>query len=328
MDDFHPPLSALQEGLAQTKLFVREHTNGHWDWRLERRVARGMHVPPLPRTRRRHAVWGVSVFRDEVDIAMQTIDHMLAQGVDHLLVADHGSTDGTRELLLHRADEDDRLHVALDSSRGHFQKEKVTHLSRLAWRAGARWVVPFDADEWWFARGQTLKQFFARSEARLVRAQTVNALVVTRGAIDSTSEMIFDPSASAAEKVAFRSHPLALVGPGNHGVARVGNQASGLVIAHVPYRSAAQLLRKCRVGAQALDEAWASESEGWHWRAGAKLSLAQAEKMWGEMCGGSPAPQIGWAAAHLDARERVLTWRSWDPSGVVAIPDFNGAVEG
>lgn len=297
----------------QLKLFISEHLNGHWDWRIERSVARAITVPELPRTRPRDELWAVSVVRDEADIVLSTIDQLLRQGVDHVLIADHGSRDGTREMLLRRAQTDSRVHVAIDSSRAHYQKEKISLLSRLASQAGARWVLPFDADEWWFARDQSVKQFLQESEATVIRAATVNAIVTTQGTLGDESELMIEPTASADSKVAFRAHRFVLVGPGNHGVARVGTEQAGLVIVHVPYRSADQLVRKAKTGARALDDAGASESEGWHWRVGARLSAEQAEEMWRSMLAGAAAPEIGWRATDPAVRERVLTWSSWDP---------------
>jgi hypothetical protein len=46
---------------------------------------------------------------------------------------------------------DSRVHVVTDREPAYFQAAKMTRLARAAARAGADWVVPFDADELWFA---------------------------------------------------------------------------------------------------------------------------------------------------------------------------------
>ena len=75
-----------------------------------------------------------------------------------MLIADNGSTDET-PLLLAELAKRYRVHVALDREAGHYQGVKMTILSDWARRAGADWIVPFDADEFWFAPEGTLGDF-------------------------------------------------------------------------------------------------------------------------------------------------------------------------
>lgn len=251
--------------------------------------------------------------RDEIDVIDAVLAHLLRQGVDHILVADHLSTDGTRERLEQLARDDGRIHVALDREPGHFQMEKMSHLSRTAWRAGAGWVIPFDADEFWFAEGASLGAFLRSSRANVIRARSTFMLPASDGDVSIDSVFALDRSGTSAPKVAFRAHPLALVGPGNHGVARVGEHAEGLHIAHLPYRGTAQTARKYRTGAAALDLAGAPRDEGWHWRAGAMLTDEEIGRTWDRMLAGDPVPALGWPGVDLAVRARVLAWPSWDP---------------
>ena len=64
----------------------------------------------------------------------------------------------TREFLLNLASRDPRIHVALDEEPAYHQSEKMTWLAHCAWRAGADWIVPFDADEFWFAPGRSVAE--------------------------------------------------------------------------------------------------------------------------------------------------------------------------
>ena len=129
--------------LGQLSWVVREYAS--WE-RLRRQalVARRMEMPNLPRRRRRIGeVWGVAMVRDELDVIGTTLDHLLSQGVDRVLVADTGSVDGTRELLEERARDDDRVLVGVDPIVAYYQAEKMTWLAHRAWRAG---VFPNAAD--------------------------------------------------------------------------------------------------------------------------------------------------------------------------------------
>lgn len=306
-----------QEWFDQPKLFVAEHLNGHWSWPTEHTVGGALRFPPMPRRRGRSQLWAVSVVRDEIDIIGATVDHLLSQGVDHVLIADHRSSDGTREALLERSAQDPRIHVVLDDQTGHFQKEKISRLAHAAWRAGASWVIPFDADELWFARGTTVRGFLGNCASDLVTAKSINAVPVDTGPITRSSEFILADT-EAASKVAVRAHPLVLIGPGNHGAARVGAATEGLFIAHLPYRNAKQVALKYRNGAQALDAAGAADFEGWHWRVGAGMSTLELESVWERMRRGELVPELGWGGADPDARARVLAWPSWDPERVLS----------
>ena len=306
--------AARREWFDQPRCFLAEHLNGHWDARTERRVSRALALPPLPRRRPRDEVWGVSVVRDEADIIELSVAHLLDQGVDHVLVADHLSRDGTTEKLRDLAQHDPRVHVVADHEPGHFQKEKVSRLARAAWRAGARWVVPFDADEFWFAPGQPLARYLLEREATVVSGRMVDLLPLSAPVARST-DFLVDRSGAGPRKVAFRAHPLALVGPGNHGVAREGADEPGLIVAHVPYRGPAQMRRKFALGASALRAAGASAAEGWHWVAGERYSEDQVAERWEAMRRGDGVEEIGWRGVDRSLTQRVLEWTCWPLDG-------------
>ena len=300
---------ARREWVDQPRCFVGEHLNGHWSARIEWRISRTFDLPSLPH-RRRDQVWGVSMVRDEADIIGLCVDHLLDQGVDHLLIADNLSHDGTRQMLLDMARRDPRIHVALDREPGYFQKEKMSFLSRVAWRCGARWIVPFDADEFWFASAGSLAAHLRRTDAAVFSARMVNLL--PQGELGGrATEFMIDRSDTGPRKVAFRAHPLALLAPGNHGVARVGVDEPGLIVAHVPYRSASQMRSKFTTGATAIKLAGPSWAGGWHWTAGERFSDDEIAHLWGSMQEGAGVEEIGWRGVDTSSTERVLQWASW-----------------
>lgn len=159
-------VNQLPEPVRQNAQLARR-VFGHWRDKDRRErdltVARGMKgtLPPV-RPRRRDQVWAVSVVLNEVDIIESTVRHHLDQGCDHILIADNMSTDGTFELL---RDLSRTLPVTVlsDTTKPFYQGAKVTWLSRVAWLSGARWIIPFDADERWFAPGESLREFFTRN---------------------------------------------------------------------------------------------------------------------------------------------------------------------
>lgn len=99
--------------------------------------------------------------RDESDIIGPVIENHLAQGVDHLIVTDNGSVDGTFEILESFGD---ALDLRQDPVQRKQQHAVVTAMARDAFtRYGADWVVNADADEFWVPRrsASTLKDSFS-----------------------------------------------------------------------------------------------------------------------------------------------------------------------
>lgn len=93
---------------------------------------------------------GVTCVRNEIDVIDFVLYHHLNQGVDLILIADNGSTDGTFEFLIKLSEEDKR--IKLYSFPGEFkQQEIITELSRDAHSFGCEWIIPFDADEVWLS---------------------------------------------------------------------------------------------------------------------------------------------------------------------------------
>jgi glycosyl transferase family 2 len=276
----------------------------------------GLRFPFLrPRRRVPGSVWACSMVRDEVDIIDLTLDHLLRQGVQHVLVADNGSTDGTLERLRERARTDERVHVAVDREGRFFQGAKMTRLAQVAAMAGADWVVPVDADELWFAPDGTLAEHLARTEADQITADMFNAVPRSGGGF------LLDAQPTGWKKVAFRAHPLARVEFGNHAVGRVGRRDHGLHIAHVAYRSAEHLRRKLVQGAAAVDTSGIADETCYHWRWGADLDEATLDDVWSNVAAGRPDPRIDWQGL-TDPREAAIqTWREWPAGSFRRQPD-------
>jgi hypothetical protein len=305
------------------RVFVKEHLNGHHDWRRRRYAARHLELPAdleLLRTPRdEDSVWAVGIVHNEDDVLRLCVDHLWAQGFDRMLVVDHKSTDGTADLLAELARADPRIGVARYPLGGFYQSELMTTLARVVRRLGAGWLVPVDADEFWFADGQSVSEFLRAQSADVVQARRFNAIPLDDQL--TTGTLVAFCPAPILRKVAFRPHPLALVAPGNHGVAQVGEVTTGLRIVHLPYRDPQRLLAKFRDGAQALEGTGVVPEFAWHWKAGSRWSGNEAEAMWQAMRRGEPVPEIGWTDASLDLTARPLRWHSWDPDAMLPTTD-------
>jgi len=99
--------------------------------------------------------------RDEADVVDAQIAFHLHAGVDFVVATDNRSEDATTEILERYAREG-VLHLIRESGDDLRQSEWVTRMAQLAATDfGADWVLNTDADEFWLARGGTLKELLA-----------------------------------------------------------------------------------------------------------------------------------------------------------------------
>jgi hypothetical protein len=110
--------------------------------------------------------------RDEADIVEEQVKFHLNAGVDYVIATDNLSQDGTSEILESYA-RDGHLHLIREESEYLRQAEWVTRMARLAAEEfGADWIIHSDADEFWWPRGESLKEVLASIPERygVVRA--------------------------------------------------------------------------------------------------------------------------------------------------------------
>lgn len=223
------------------------------------------------------SVFAVSLIKDEADIVRATVSRMIAQ-VDHVMVADNGSTDGTREIL-----DDLSCTVIDDPEVGYYQARKMTELALLAHDAGAEWVVPFDADEVWLARdGRRLAEVLPELEQPVAAAEMFNHYASGRDEAgrDPIERMGWRTrDALSLPKVAARPVLKVSIAQGNHTAHYPYGVAEGLLeIRHFPYRSPEQFVSKARNGAAAYAATTLDRDVGLHWREYGELVEYEGEQ--------------------------------------------------
>ncbi len=89
----------------------------------------------------------ISIVKNEVDI-IEALARHTRTWVDHHLLFDHDSTDGTREILVALVREGLPLTIYHGSAVSKSQQSRSNHLAQIAFEThGADWVLPLDADE-------------------------------------------------------------------------------------------------------------------------------------------------------------------------------------
>lgn len=213
----------------------------------------------------------VSMVKNEADVIVPVVERLLAQRVDRVVVCDNGSTDGTRDLLADLARRAP-VNVLDDRDPAFLQAEKMSALADSAWRTHhPRWIVPFDADEWW-----TLPPRLPRFGAD-VRGTPIFNHVCT--GLDDAAEpdpirrMRWRRPASRYHKVIVRWRPQYRLEMGNHHALRKAARLAmgaleGIELHHFGVRSLGHMIRKFVDGRRAVEAAGDAVGSGLatHWR--------------------------------------------------------------
>ena len=219
--------------------------------------------------------------RDEADIIDAQVAFHLNAGADFVIATDNNSQDGTNEIL-RRYERQGVLHLIHEPAEGVHQSEWVTRMARLAaTELGADWVINTDADEFWWPRGESLKNVLAAVPERFGVVEAFWRTFVPRPDDDRSfaermtarltqQAPINDPSSfyRPVTKVAHRADPAVVVGRGNHGL--VGSALLPLhswhpvEVLHFPLRSYAQWRRKVELQGVAFTEHIERAGTGYH----------------------------------------------------------------
>ena len=280
-------------------------------------------------------LYGVSMVRNEADIVRANVLYHLAAGFDRLLIVDNASTDGTRRAL-RGLGRDPRVRWTRD--RGSFRQGEVfTELARQAFAEGADWVAPVDADDFWYARGASIKEVLAHSGATVLKVRHLD-FIQRRGQRESSPDALLTmtrrvpepvdralaPDLLAAGKVSYiemaRLHKLVSrtseamkMVKGAHSLEGVDGpvvETDELVILHAPLRSLAHLESRA-TSADRRTGTGASLGPGWHARRWQKLK-------------GEGVLEAEWAANSYDEDGSLDVYGA--PHGTIFDPTLRDAV--
>src|ERR1700687_5078239 len=237
-------------------------------------------------------LFGEVMLRNEADVVESVVRHTISL-LDGLLIVDHGSKDGTSEILGALVAEGLPLEVERDPSVGYLQSEIMTRSVRHVFsRHGADFVFALDGDEFLkIARRDLLDGVLATLPHGLHAAMQWQTYVPE---FDKGSQAAGNILARAKRRLAQEGHglhkvtaarafadtPHAVIAVGNHVVlpgaghsvaqqpvkhARIA--AEVVALAHLPVRSARQLTNKIVIGWRAHCAARRSNADlAFHWR--------------------------------------------------------------
>ena len=211
------------------------------------------------------------MIRDEADIVGAMLTHQREQGVDHVIVTDNASVDGTVDLL-RTFERQGFVTLWHDPEHRKQQYRVVTRMARhAATELGADWVINADADEFMVARdpGRTIRDVLAAvpPSVDVLRIPVVNLtgapsrvgsglarlhLRDQRSESELTTAGIpFHPTPNAVH----RGHPEVEIAQGNHRAEAPGwgapVDALDAEVLHLPWRSWKQYSYKVRVSGEA-----------------------------------------------------------------------------
>jgi hypothetical protein len=230
---------------------------------------------------------GATVVRNGADVIESCVRHNLTV-LDGIAIVDHGSFDGTSDILAALAREGLPVFVARDETPAFDQSAMINRLVRHVFSTSdADWVFPIDSDEFLKVRSRPVLEEILRSVPPQCYLLMPWLTYVPRfGADDDMPTLLRGARRLANErhglrKVVLRRHfhenTAATVMKGNHGVHRgtslpLANAdlmcaSDDVALAHVPVRSAPQFAAKIATGwLGTLATGAVAGGESFHWR--------------------------------------------------------------
>jgi Glycosyl transferase family 2 len=209
--------------------------------------------------------------RDEIDIIEQNIDFHLGLGIEHFVVTDNGSVDGTRDIL---ADFKRRLGKSIviidDAEPAHHQSVRVDRMIQVAKKEfRPRWIISSDADEFWYpASGRYDSEIDGRKN--VLNCYWHNFLPRPNMPWQEFTDVGEMPGYHGRTSKTFcLARGLVGMYKGNHesrSIPCVISRSDNIRVYHYPVRSYEQFERKVVQGHRASVKALDPESVNFHWR--------------------------------------------------------------
>jgi glycosyltransferase involved in cell wall biosynthesis len=260
-----------------------------------------------------------TMVRNEADILPYFL-RRAAQLFDHIILVDHRSTDGSREICKQAAEFGAPLSVFTFQYQGYYQQQISRAASKLAFERGASWVLFLDADEILDIDDRTslARQLRQAEEVGIALFPWKNCIPLRYGSFRSIplEDGYWAPQKTSKyckigihSKIA-RQHPDYLIHMGNHAISARSDlpPLEGTIageILHFPIRSLDRLIFKLQSGCDAY-RALANPRgmNGFHWFQMLELMKLRNNELSNE--------QLNWIIANYG--ELMSELRDFDPA--------------
>jgi len=200
----------------------------------------------------------------DADISPFTIRHLLASGIDKVLIDLVPAEDNTSALIHDLQSEfPSNIQIIESDSIYIWGSRRMTALANLAYEQGAELVIPCDSDELFYGLGDRNLGDEIRDAQGWVWGVKVfmhlSSVEDNQDELNPYKKMVMKQTTPLAlNKIIVRFNPKMVIEEGNHGARLLnGNRIPGDYIAaemrHFPYRSPEQFVSKVKVTAKAMD---------------------------------------------------------------------------
>jgi hypothetical protein len=211
----------------------------------------------------RNQVWALMIIGSDDDIAGYTISHLLAEGIDRILIDLVPVEDETATIVRDlQARHPNQIEIFPSDSISIWGSRRMTTLANIAYERGVELMLPCDSDELFFSRnGNSLTDEIRNGPGTVFSCPVFMHLA---SAEDDATEV--NPyrrmtnkqtTPLGLDKIFLRFNSKMEINEGNHGAkwlngASVPGSETAVEIRHFPYRSAEQFVKKVEVTERAM----------------------------------------------------------------------------